>query len=57
MYDGMYDKPFETSGYIRPPATAGAIQKEVTDFLEACNDTIKRMEEKEKRFRKNEDRQ
>jgi hypothetical protein len=52
MYDGMYDKPFETSGYIHPPATAGAIQKEVTDFLEARNNTIKRMEEKEKRFRK-----
>jgi hypothetical protein len=52
MYDGMYDKPFETSGYIRPPITAGAIQKEVTDFLEARNDTIKRMEEKEKRSRK-----
>ena len=52
MYDGMYDKPFETSGYIWPPVTAGAIQKEVTDFLEARNDTIKRMEEKEKRFRK-----
>jgi hypothetical protein len=52
MYDGMYDKPFETSGYIRPPVTASAIQKEVTDFLEARNDTIKRMEEKEKRFRK-----
>jgi hypothetical protein len=52
MYDGMYDKPFETSGYIRPPVTAEAIQKEVTDFLEARNDTIKRMDEKEKRFRK-----
>lgn len=52
MYDGMYDKPFETSGYIRPPVTAGAIQKEVSDFLEARNNTIKRMEEKEKRFRK-----
>jgi hypothetical protein len=52
MYDTMHDKPFETSGYIRPPVTAGAIQKEVTDFLEARNDTIKRMEEKEKRFRK-----
>lgn len=52
MYDGMYDKPFETSGYISPPVTAGAIEKEVTDFLEARNDTVKRMEEKEKRFRK-----
>ena len=50
MYDGMYDKPFETSGYIRPPVTAGAIQKEVSDFLEARNNTIKKMEEK--RFRK-----
>lgn len=52
MYDGMYDKPFETSGYIHPPVTAGAIQKEVTDFLEARNDTMKRMEEKKKRLRK-----
>jgi hypothetical protein len=52
MYDGMYDKPFETSGYINPPVTAGPIQKEVTDFLEARNNTIKRMEEKEKQFRK-----
>jgi hypothetical protein len=48
----MYDKSFETSGYIRPPVTAGAIQKEVTDFLEARNYTINRMEEKKKRFRK-----
>jgi len=52
MYDGMYDKLFETSGYIQPPVNAGAIQKEVTDFLEARKDTIKRMEEKEKRLRK-----
>ena len=52
MYDVMYDKAFETSGYIRPPVTAGDIQKEVADFLEARNDTVKRMEEKEKRFRK-----
>jgi hypothetical protein len=52
MYDGMYDKPFETSGYINPPVTVSTIQKEVTDFLEARNNTIKRMEEKEKRFRK-----
>ncbi len=52
MYDGMYDKLFETSGYIHPPVTADAIQKEVTDFLEARKDTIKRMDEKEKRFRK-----
>jgi hypothetical protein len=52
MYDGMYDKPFETSAYINPPVTANTIQKEVTDFLEARNNTIKRMEEKEKRFRK-----
>ena len=52
MYDGMYDKTFETSGYIHPPVTAGAIEKEATDFLEARKDTIKRMEEKEKRFRK-----
>jgi hypothetical protein len=53
MYDGMYDKPFETSGYIHPPVTASAIQKEVTDFLKARNNTIKRMEEKEKRLSKN----
>ena len=52
MYDWMNDKSYETSGYIRPPVTAGAIQKEVSDFLEARNNTIKRMEEKEKRFRK-----
>jgi len=52
MYDGMHDKPFESSGYIRPPVAAGAIQKEVTDFLEARYDTIKRMEEKEKRSRR-----
>lgn len=51
MYDGMYDKPYETSGYIRPPITAGAIQEEVTDFLEARNDIVKRMEEKKKRLR------
>jgi hypothetical protein len=25
MYAGMYDKPFETSGYIRPSVTTGAI--------------------------------
>jgi hypothetical protein len=35
---------------IFPPVTAEAIRKEVTDFLEARSNTIKRMEERTQRF-------
>ena len=50
MFDGIHDQSYEVPNVISPPVIAEAIQKEVTDFLEARSNTIKRMEERTQRF-------
>jgi hypothetical protein len=41
-YDAKTQKPYEINADIPPPVTVEAIQKQVTEFLEARRDTIKR---------------
>jgi hypothetical protein len=48
-YDALTQKSDEITVDIPPPVTVEAVQKQVTEFLEARRDTIKRMEEEAQR--------
>ena len=50
MYSVRDYRPYEYKGFVQPPVTEESIQKEVMDVLQARNEAIRVMAEKDKHF-------